>query len=130
MIMSKRLTAAAALACGLALMASACTQEPPEGETDSNPAQTQEQDQGQDQSTALPPIETEEGKVPDVTGRDLHEAIVALREVGLLYEMEGEGFDAEAESQNTREWTVVEQSPDAEEDVKRRDTVQLTVERR
>ncbi len=122
MIMSQRTIAAAALVCGLALTASACASSEPEEEAASQSPQ--------EEATALPPIETQEGRMPDVTGRDLHEAILALREVGLLYEMEGEGFDAEAEAQSTRDWEVVEQSPAAEADVERRDTVQLTVERR
>lgn len=121
--MTKRTIAAASLLCGLLLTASACSSEPAEEETASESPQEEE-------TTALPPIETEEGRMPNVTGYDLHEAIQALREVGLLYEMEGEGFDAEAESQNTRDWEVVEQSPAADADVERRDTAQLTVERR
>lgn len=114
----------AALLTGVLLTLSACadgSQSAPETPTSQATAEAS--------ATQLPPIEVEEGVVPNLTGYSLHEAIVALREGRLLYEMEGDGFVHEEQSQATRDWTVTGQSPAAGAEVEPRSTVQLTVER-
>lgn len=114
----------AALLAGVLLTLSACadgSQSAPETPTSQATAEAS--------STQLPPIEVEEGVVPNLTGYSLHEAILALRENRLMYEMEGDGFVAEDEGDSTREWTVTGQSPASGAKVDPRSTVELTVER-
>lgn len=65
--------------------------------------------------------------VPDLKNETLYEAITALREVKLNYEVGNEDFDPAAEKHNTRDWVVEEQSKEAGESVPVRDTVTLTV---
>lgn len=125
--MTLRSMVPAALLSGLLLTLSACAggaQPVPEASTSS-----ETQESAEESPTRLPPIEVEEGVVPNLTGYSLHEAIVALREGRLLYEMEGDGFVHGEQSQATRDWTVTGQSPAAGAEVEPRSTVQLTVER-
>lgn len=65
--------------------------------------------------------------VPDLKNKTLYEAITALREVKLNYEVGNEDFDPAAEKHNTRDWVVEEQSKEVGESVPVRDTVTLTV---
>lgn len=74
-------------------------------------------------------IEVTEGQVPDIEGRTLFEAITALREAGLRYEVSGDDFDMEEDSQNTRDWTVTGQSPVSGAEAEAKDVVEVTVER-
>lgn len=115
----------AVLLCGALLTLSACA----DSEEQENPAVSSEQQQAEESPTKMPPIEVEEGVVPNLTGYSLHEAILALREGRLLYEMEGDGFAHGEEGKATREWRVTGQSPAAGAEVEPRSTVQLTVER-
>ncbi|PBB08068.1 hypothetical protein CKW39_09575 [Kocuria sp. WRN011] len=69
-------------------------------------------------------------KVPDVKDKTLYEAITALREVKLNYEVSNEDFDSAAEKHNTRDWVVEEQSKKAGDSVPARDTVTLTVKKK
>lgn len=66
-------------------------------------------------------------QVPDLKGKTLYEAITALRELKLNYEVGNEDFDSAAEKHNTRNWVVEEQSKEAGVSVPARDTVTLTV---
>lgn len=125
--MKTRSVAPAVLLSGLLFMLTACAGgEEPETE---NPTGGATQEQAEESPTQLPPIEVEEGVVPNLTGYSLHEAIVALREGRLLYEMEGDGFVHEEQAEATRDWTVTDQSPAAGAEVEPRSTVRLTVER-
>lgn len=123
--MKIRSLAPAVLLCGALLTLSACG----DSEEQENATALTEQQQAEESPTKMPPIEVEEGVVPNLTGYSLHEAIIALREGRLLYEMEGEGFTHGEEGKATREWRVTGQSPAAGAEVKPRSTVQLTVER-
>lgn len=69
-------------------------------------------------------------KVPDLKDKTLYEAITALREVKLNYEVGNEGFDPAAEKNNTRDWLVEAQSKEAGNSVPVRDTVTLTVKKK
>lgn len=65
-------------------------------------------------------------RVPDLKDKTLYEAITALREVKLNYEVGNGDFDPAAEKNNTREWVVEEQSKKAGDSVPMRETVTLT----
>jgi len=80
-------------------------------------------------AASSPSIEVEKGTVPSLEDATLFDAITALREAGLRYEISGEGYDTKEEAYNTREWQVVGQEPAAGEHAEPRDTVKLTVER-
>lgn len=66
-------------------------------------------------------------QVPDLENKTLYEAITALREVKLNYEVGNQDFDPAAEKLNTRDWLVEDQSQEAGDSVPVRDTVTLTV---
>ncbi|MDO5617801.1 PASTA domain-containing protein [Kocuria sp.] len=68
---------------------------------------------------------TAETTIPDFTEKPLYDAIVFARENDLSYQLEGAEI---ADIDNTREYTVTEQTPEAGSEFKPRDVLTLTVE--
>lgn len=99
------------------------------GSSGNEEAASEEPQTMQTSASSQPEIEITEGEVPNVNGRTLYDAVTALRIAEMHYEVSGDGFNLEDDSQNTRSWNVVGQSPAAGADAEPRDVIDLTVER-
>lgn len=89
-----------------------------------------ESDENTEGPTSAESQQASQVRVPDLKDKTLYEAITALREVKLNYEVGNEDFDPAAEKNNTRDWVVEEQSKKAGESVPVRDTISLTVKKK
>lgn len=71
--------------------------------------------------------EAKEARIPSFEGKPLYEAIVFARDNNLSYTIKDEKGDS-PKTENSREWKVVKQSPDAGVTFKDRNKLELTVE--